>query len=78
MKVIKMEALKIAGMIMLLFGVYAVMGNDDYHKMFDKPSVIRYDCDMLMGGWHPDVPTEVMNECRKTTERYVNVKTYKD
>jgi hypothetical protein len=24
-----------------------------------------YDCRMLMGGWHPDVPIKVQEECRK-------------
>jgi hypothetical protein len=26
---------------------------------------VTYDCRMLMGGWHPDVPVKVMEECRK-------------
>jgi hypothetical protein len=71
-----MEALKISGMIILLLGVYALMNNDDYHKKFDKPMIIRYDCDMLIGGWHPDVPREVIDKCRDSNERTVRVKTY--
>ena len=71
-----MEALKISGMIILLLGVYALMNNDDYHKKFDKPTIIRYDCDMLIGGWHPDVPREVIDKCRDSNERTVRVKTY--
>jgi hypothetical protein len=33
----------------------------------DKSSVIvvKYDCEILMGGWHPDVPIAVQEECRK-------------
>ena len=27
--------------------------------------VVKYDCRMLMGGWHPDVPIAVQEECRK-------------
>jgi len=27
--------------------------------------VVKYDCRMLMGGWHPDVPVRVQEECRK-------------
>ena len=27
--------------------------------------VVKYDCKMLMGGWHPDVPIAVQEECRK-------------
>ena len=33
----------------------------------DKSSVVvvKYDCEILMGGWHPDVPIAVQEECRK-------------
>jgi hypothetical protein len=27
--------------------------------------VVKYDCRMLIGGWHPDVPVAVQEECRK-------------
>jgi hypothetical protein len=27
--------------------------------------VVKYDCSMLIGGWHPDVPAKVQEECRK-------------
>lgn len=27
--------------------------------------VVKYDCSMLVGGWHPDVPVKVQEECRK-------------
>ena len=27
--------------------------------------VVKYDCRVLIGGWHPDVPTAVQEECRK-------------
>jgi hypothetical protein len=26
---------------------------------------VQYDCGMLIGGWHPDVPPEVQQQCRK-------------
>jgi hypothetical protein len=25
----------------------------------------RFDCRMLIGGWHPDVPTQIVEQCRK-------------
>ena len=33
----------------------------------DKSSVVvvKYDCEILIGGWHPDVPIAVREECRK-------------
>jgi len=27
--------------------------------------VVKYNCSMLIGGWHPDVPVKVQEECRK-------------
>ena len=27
--------------------------------------VVKYDCSMLIGGWHPDVPAKVQEECKK-------------
>ena len=26
---------------------------------------VKYDCKMLIGGWHPDVPKEVVAQCRQ-------------
>jgi len=26
---------------------------------------VKYDCRMLMGNWHPDVPKAVIEECKK-------------
>ena len=32
----------------------------------DKDRVtVKYDCRILIGGWHPDVPVAVMEECKK-------------
>ena len=28
-----------------------------------KPN--KFDCQMLIGGWHPDVPIEIQQQCRK-------------
>ena len=27
--------------------------------------VVKYDCSVLIGGWHPDIPLKVQEECRK-------------
>ena len=32
---------------------------------------VGYSCDMLIGGWHPDVPTKVIEECRKQKNKGV-------
>jgi len=31
--------------------------------------VVKYDCRMLIGGWHPDVPPTVQEECRKRSTK---------
>jgi hypothetical protein len=31
--------------------------------------VVTYDCSMLIGGWHPDVPVKVQEECRRRKEK---------
>jgi hypothetical protein len=32
----------------------------------DKDRVtVKYDCRMLMGNWHPDVPKAAVEECKK-------------
>jgi len=25
---------------------------------------VKYDCKMLIGGWHPDVPKKIIKQCR--------------
>ena len=27
--------------------------------------IVKYDCSMLIGGWHPDVPVKVQEACKK-------------
>jgi hypothetical protein len=27
--------------------------------------VVKYDCSVLIGGWHPDVPLKVQEACRR-------------
>ena len=73
-----LEYLKLSFFIILLTGLYAFVNDDDYHKKFDKQIQIRYNCDMLIGGWHPDVPPEVIRECRENQRREVIVKAYQE
>ena len=61
--------------ILFLLGVYSFVSDDDYHKMFDIHTPIKYNCDMLIGSWHPDVPKKIIDECLKQ-KRENNVKTY--
>jgi hypothetical protein len=35
----------------------------------DQVVVVKYDCRMLMGGWHPDVPVRVQEECKKRNNK---------
>jgi hypothetical protein len=38
-----------------------------------KPN--RFDCRMLIGGWHPDVPKQIVEQCRKGITNDANSKT---
>jgi len=31
--------------------------------------VVQYNCSMLIGGWHPDVPVKVQEECKKRSNK---------
>jgi hypothetical protein len=31
----------------------------------DNVVVVKYDCSQLIGGWHPDIPLKVQEQCRK-------------
>ena len=31
--------------------------------------VVKYDCRVLLGSWHPDVPVAVQEECRKRNQK---------
>jgi hypothetical protein len=70
-----METLKVFSLVILFGVVYGLVSDDDYHKMFDNSQEIRYNCDMLIGDWHPDVPVKVIEECRKL-KREQYAKTY--
>jgi hypothetical protein len=59
------ESIKLVFCILAFSTIYGYISDDDYHKAFDIPQVVRYNCDMLVGGWHPDVPLKVIEECRK-------------
>jgi hypothetical protein len=34
------------------------------HLAESNTIVVRYDCRQLIGGWHPDVPVAVQEQCR--------------
>ena len=68
------ESIQLIFFILGFSTIYGYISNDDYHKVFDIPEIVRYNCDMLIGGWHPDVPVKVIEECRKKKEN--DVKTY--
>ena len=65
---------KIVFLFLGILGAFAFVSDDDYHKQFDIITPVKYNCDMLIGGWHPDVPQKVIDECRK--QKAKNVKTY--
>lgn len=68
-----METLKVFTAVFFLAGAYLIASYEDYHNTVDNSRTVRYNCDMLIGSWHPDVPLKVIEECRKLRN---NAKTY--
>lgn len=62
-----MEAIKLVFFILIFSTVYGYIQNDDFYKIEETK---KYNCDMLIGGWHPDVPLAVQEECRKLKREY--------
>ena len=48
---------------------FIMMGAIMFVGMQSDKNIIKYDCRQLIGGWHPDIPTQVMEECRKRSGR---------
>jgi len=67
-----LEYLKLSFFIIAFTLVYAFVSNDDYHKKFDKPTLIEYNCDKLSF----NAPKDVVNMCNDPGRRFVIVKTY--
>jgi hypothetical protein len=67
-----LEYLKISLFIIAFAMAYAFVQNDDYHKKFDKPIVIEYNCSKLKY----ETPKDVIELCNDTKRRFVIVKTY--
>jgi hypothetical protein len=68
-----METLKLFSLVLLFSVVYGIVSDDDYHKTFDKPEIIRYNCNSLK---YSEVPKEVVENCNKSEREYIYVKTY--
>lgn len=59
-----------------LFLVFAYISDEDYRKIVDKVNEKVYNCDILLGDWHPDVPLRVIEKCRELRSK--NVSTFKE
>ena len=57
MKIMLPALIIVTGIISLLLAV----GLTEYTTTV----TIRYDCRRLIGGWHPDVPGVIQEQCRK-------------
>jgi hypothetical protein len=68
-----METLKVFSVLFLLAGAWLFVGNDDYHKRFDKQELIRYNCNSLK---YSEMPKEVFEKCITSEREYIYVKTY--
>jgi hypothetical protein len=67
-----METLKVFSVLFLLAGAWLFAGDDDYHKKFDKPELIRYNCNSLK---YSEMPKEVFEKCINSEREYIYVKT---
>ena len=54
----------------LIIGIITITGVRD-----DSIKSNRFDCRLLIGGWHPGVPKEITDECRKGVTHDTNSKT---
>jgi len=52
----------IASSIVIALWMLAVWPNTE-------TKVAKYDCRMLIGGWHPDFPAKVIEECRQRSSK---------
>lgn len=68
------ESIKLVFLILLFSTVYGYVSDDDYHKVFDIPELVRYNCDIVQNEWNVNVPPKVIDECRKMKEN--DAKTY--
>jgi hypothetical protein len=57
--------------IAAMFSVFIIVAAG--HR--DQSIVVRYDCALLVGGWHPDFPKEAQEACRKKGIYYDRSKT---
>jgi hypothetical protein len=68
------ESIKLVFFILLFSTIYGYVSDDDYHKVFDIPELVRYNCDMVQNNWSPNIPPDVVDECIKMKEN--DAKTY--
>jgi hypothetical protein len=75
---VKKETIKIFAIIFGISAVYLFLGNDDYHKKFDKPISITYNCREVFNDRVSSVPPEVLEQCSDKNRRSVIVKIYQE
>ena len=44
--------------------IVGFLADQSSDKELDGKHIVQYNCNMLLGGWHPDVPPEVIKQCR--------------
>ena len=57
--------IKMFATILAFFVVYGFVSDDDYHKIVARITPIKYNCDMIIGDWHPGATKQILDECRK-------------
>jgi hypothetical protein len=60
------ETLKAIGLSFIVVGLAVVMvGFIVFGNQLARSAEVVYNCNVLIGSWHPDVPKQVIEECRK-------------
>jgi hypothetical protein len=58
--------------VLFALALIAIMGGIYYQYLLIKEIPYKVDCRQLIGGWHPDVPAKVAEECRKQLKEKKN------
>jgi hypothetical protein len=67
------ESIKLSAMVIGVFLIYSFNTSYEYLETLDKPRTIIYDCRILMGSWHPDVPRDVIEACKQKGQISVKI-----
>ena len=57
------DIIMVLASLALVIALYALVG------YWDNDRVYSFNCNMLIGGWHPDIPTKARDMCIEKIKR---------